>query len=269
MAPTSPDVTRPHAEPPVAPLTSGVVLPQMVVTLAVESPEARRRRRPTARAADPPRPARAPGGDRLRRDRHDRPCGERGRAAGRRPGARPARARARRRRGAGSERGSRRVGGGGSGDATGRDSGGRVAGRRAYRAVVRGIAERLGSPRVADALSGVDDSAALADTAGWSPDLTRSSRRSSCSRRSTRRRASSGRSRGRADALAELDVSEQIRSRVSDDMDKTQRGVHAAPAARRRSAQELGEAGGRGLVRSTASVCRAGTSRKAHDGDRA
>jgi ATP-dependent Lon protease len=43
---------------------------------------------------------------------------------------------------------------------------------REYRAVVRGIAERLGSPRLADALSGVDDVGALADTAGWSPDLS-------------------------------------------------------------------------------------------------
>src|SRR5260221_8362144 len=43
---------------------------------------------------------------------------------------------------------------------------------REYRAVVRGIAQKLGSPRFADALQGVDDPGALADTAGWSPDLT-------------------------------------------------------------------------------------------------
>ena len=42
---------------------------------------------------------------------------------------------------------------------------------REYRAIVRGIAEKLGNPRIADALAGVDDPGALADTAGWAPDL--------------------------------------------------------------------------------------------------
>ena len=37
---------------------------------------------------------------------------------------------------------------------------------REYRAVVRGIAEKLGNPRIADALPGDDDPGALADTAG-------------------------------------------------------------------------------------------------------
>jgi ATP-dependent Lon protease len=43
---------------------------------------------------------------------------------------------------------------------------------REYKAIVRGIAQRLGSPRIADALHGVDDPGALADTAGWAPDLS-------------------------------------------------------------------------------------------------
>src|SRR3954468_3311938 len=42
---------------------------------------------------------------------------------------------------------------------------------REYRAVVRGIGEKLGTRRIAEALAGVDDPGALADTAGWAPDL--------------------------------------------------------------------------------------------------
>ena len=70
----------------------------------------------------------------------------------------------------------------------------------------------------------------------------RSSARSSCSRRSTPRRASRRRSRWARDALAELEVSDQIRQRVSDGMDKTQREflLRQQLAAIRK---ELGESG--------------------------
>jgi ATP-dependent Lon protease len=93
---------------------------------------------------------------------------------------------------------------------------------REYRAVVRGIAERLGSPRFADALSGVDDVGALADTAGWSPDLSVEQKIELLETTDPEARLEKALAWAR-DALAELDVSEQIRRRVTDDMDKTQR----------------------------------------------
>ena len=43
---------------------------------------------------------------------------------------------------------------------------------REYRAVVEASPRSCGRPRIADVLAGVDEPGALADTAGWSPDLT-------------------------------------------------------------------------------------------------
>ena len=93
---------------------------------------------------------------------------------------------------------------------------------REYRAIVRGIAERLGSPRFADALAGVDDIGALADTAGWSPDLSVERKVELLETLDPEARLEKA-LRWARDALAELEVSDQIRQRVSDDMDKTQR----------------------------------------------
>src|SRR5436190_12830316 len=93
---------------------------------------------------------------------------------------------------------------------------------REYRAIVRGIAERLGSPRLADALQGVDDIGALADTAGWSPDLSVERKIELLETVDPEARLEKAVAWAR-ETLAELDVSEQIRRRVTDDMDKTQR----------------------------------------------
>jgi ATP-dependent Lon protease len=93
---------------------------------------------------------------------------------------------------------------------------------REYRAVVRGIAERLGAPRFADALHGVDDPGALADTAGWSPDLSVEQKVRLLEELDPEHRLELALTWAR-DALAELDIAEQIRSRVSEDVDKTQR----------------------------------------------
>ena len=157
---------------PLLPLTTGVVLPQMVVTLAIESPEAR-----DAAEGAPATdrrvllvPARR---HRVRHRRHHRPHRERGRPAGRRTGHGPPRPGPCPRGHTRARRTPRRLG---QRRARQRDRRPSPAGRgelaREYRAVVRGIAERLGSPRFADALQGVDDIGALADTAGWSPDLS-------------------------------------------------------------------------------------------------
>ncbi|MEX1006672.1 MAG: endopeptidase La, partial [Acidimicrobiia bacterium] len=112
---------------------------------------------------------------------------------------------------------------------------------REYRAVVRGIAEHLGAPRFADALQGVDDIGALADTAGWSPDLSVERKVELLETLDPEARLEKALLWAR-DALSELEVSDQIRKRVSDDMDKTQRDflLRQQLAAIRK---ELGESG--------------------------
>ena len=157
---------------PLLPLNTGVVLPQMVVTLALETAEARDAadggdRRPTggccscpASAAGSPGSARSPG------SRASASC----RTAS---AALVLRGLARARVGAPTV--SERAGVWVEAEpvAERADVPGRVTEMaREYQAVVRGIAEKLGSPRIADALAGVDDPGALADTAGWSPDLS-------------------------------------------------------------------------------------------------
>ena len=93
---------------------------------------------------------------------------------------------------------------------------------REYRAVVRGIAEKLGNPRIADALAGVDDPGALADTAGWAPDLSVDRKVELLEELDPEARLAKALAWVR-ETLAELDVSEQIRNRVTEGMDKTQR----------------------------------------------
>ena len=93
---------------------------------------------------------------------------------------------------------------------------------REYRAVVRGIAEKLGNPRIADALAGVDDPGALADTAGWAPDLSVERKVELLEELDPEARLEKALAWVR-ETLAELDVSEQIRNRVTEGMDKTQR----------------------------------------------
>ena len=200
---------------PLLPLTTGVVLPQMVVTLALETDEARDAADGAA-AGGRPRPARAPHvGGRLRPRRHRRPDRERGRAARRRSApscsaASPAPSSAR----PVAERPARACGSRSTPCAEPADaSGPRPRAGREYRAIVRGIAERLGAPRIADALAGVDDPGTLADTAGWSPDLV--DRAQGRAARDDRRRGAprARAARGRATTLAELELTEQIRYR--------------------------------------------------------
>ena len=93
---------------------------------------------------------------------------------------------------------------------------------REYRAVVRGIAEKLGNPRIADALAGVDDPGALADTAGWAPDMSIERKVELLEELDPEARLEKALVWVR-ETLAELDVSEQIRNRVTEGMDKTQR----------------------------------------------
>jgi ATP-dependent Lon protease len=206
---------------PLLPLTNGVVLPQMVVTLAIESPEARdaaagalssdRRVLLVPRVgtgytrigtiARVENEGELPGGGRalvlrgLSRAVVGSPAqsDQRGVWVNAEPVAEPSATSGRARELA-----------------------------REYRAIVRGIAERLGSPRLADALQGVDDIGALADTAGWSPELSVERKIELLETVDPEARLEKALEWAR-EALAELDVSDQIRRRVTDDMDKTQR----------------------------------------------
>src|SRR5438874_895584 len=74
----------------------------------------------------------------------------------------------------------------------------------------------------ADALAGVDDPGALADTAGWSPDLSVERKVELLEELDPEARLEKALAWAR-ETLAELDLSEQIRSRVTEGMDKTQR----------------------------------------------
>jgi ATP-dependent Lon protease len=218
---TAPGEARTTRELPLLPLTSGVVLPQMVVTLALETAEAR-----DAAAA-----ATGAGGHVLLVPRVDAGYGRVGTVArvenvGELPGGQRAIV----------LRGLSRAL---VGTIVSRDEGGiwvtaepvdegrPVSGRardlaREYRAVVRGIAEKLGSPRFADALNGVDDPGALADTAGWSPDLRVEQKIELLETLDPEARLEKA-LRWARDAFAELEIAERIRTQVADDVDKTQR----------------------------------------------
>jgi ATP-dependent Lon protease len=93
---------------------------------------------------------------------------------------------------------------------------------REFRAVVRGIADRLGARRLAEALLGVEEPGALADTAGWWPDLPVERKVELLETLDPEERLRRALEWAR-EMLGELDVSEQIRARVTDDMDRTQR----------------------------------------------
>ena len=183
---------------PLLPLTQGVVFPQMVVTIALETDEAKRagaaaerRRRPhRARAPGrrPPTPRSAPSPQ--IESAGDLPNGTRalvirgvGRAARRHR-------RDRRRTARSTCRSSR------STNPTPTPRARELA--REYRAVVETILEHRGARRIADVLAGVDDPGQLADTAAYSPDLTHGA--AGRAARDDRRRGAAGArvARGRA-----------------------------------------------------------------------
>ena len=93
---------------------------------------------------------------------------------------------------------------------------------REYRAVVGAIAERIRGARLTEALSGVTDPGALADTAGWWPDLAIERKVELLETLDVEARLELALTWAR-DALAELELSEKIRTEVSDGMDKQQR----------------------------------------------
>jgi ATP-dependent Lon protease len=93
---------------------------------------------------------------------------------------------------------------------------------RDYRAIVSAIAERLGATRLREALSGVTDPGVLADTAGWWPDLEAARKVELLETLDVEERLEKVVAWAR-EALAEIDVAEKIRSEVTDGMQRQQR----------------------------------------------
>jgi ATP-dependent Lon protease len=213
--------TAEHVTLPLLPLATGVVLPQMVVTLALETDEAKA-------AADA-----ATGGDGQlllvpRIDGRYARVGTIARveSAGELPnGVRALVLR-------GVERAT--VGVGVAGTSSGLwveaepvDDAGDPTERarelaRDYRAIVGAIAERLGAARLREALHGVTDPGALADTAGWWPNLEAERKVELLETLDVEQRLEKVVAWAR-DALAEIDVAEKIRSEVTDGMERQQR----------------------------------------------
>ncbi len=93
---------------------------------------------------------------------------------------------------------------------------------REYRTTIGLIGERIGAGRLNEALKGVTAPGALADTAGWWPDLTVERRLELLETLDVDERLEKVLGWAR-DALADLEVTEKIRSDVSEGMDKQQR----------------------------------------------
>ncbi|HWS45144.1 MAG TPA: endopeptidase La [Acidimicrobiia bacterium] len=93
---------------------------------------------------------------------------------------------------------------------------------REYRAVVEAILEHRGARRIADVLAGVDDPGQLADTAAYSPELTIEQRVELLETVAVEARLELALTWMRA-TLADLELKEQIRTNVAEDLDKQQR----------------------------------------------
>jgi ATP-dependent Lon protease len=216
-APTSPTERRVL---PLLPLTTGVVFPNMVVTLVLETDEARR----GAAAAE--------AGDDLvvlvpRTGARYARVGTVARieSRGELPGGQPALVLR------GLERAVLGAGVAGTGEGLWvendtvaetppTDRAHELA--REYRAIVGGIAERLGAARLSEALRGVTDPGALADTAGWWPDLDIERKVELLETIDVEQRLERVVAWAR-DAFAELEVAGRIRDEVASGMEKTQR----------------------------------------------
>jgi ATP-dependent Lon protease len=230
---------------PLLPLTTGVVLPGMVVTLTIESDDAR-----TAVSA-----ARATGGELLlvpRIDSRYARVGTVGKVED--VGSLPS----------GMEavviRGLHRatIGAGvpGTGDATWvqvepssdpsepTERARKLA--REYRAVLESIVESRGVPQVAEFLRGIQDPGAIADTAGYSPDLSFEQKVEILETLDVEKRLEKVLAWAR-DILGELSLKDKIRQDVREGMEKTQR-EYLLRQQMDAIKKELGEEGGGDVV---------------------
>jgi ATP-dependent Lon protease len=117
---------------------------------------------------------------------------------------------------------------------------------REYRAVVENILEQRGARQVAESLRGITHPGAMADTAGYSPDLSFEQKVEVLETVEVEQRLERVLAWAR-ETLADLTLKERIRSDVADGMEKTQREflLRQQLAAIRK---ELGEDGGEGVV---------------------
>ena len=93
---------------------------------------------------------------------------------------------------------------------------------REYRAVVEAILEHRGARRIADVLAGVDDPGQLADTAAYSPELSMDQRVELLETVDVEARLELVLAWMR-DTLADLELKDKIRANVTDGLDKQQR----------------------------------------------
>jgi ATP-dependent Lon protease len=93
---------------------------------------------------------------------------------------------------------------------------------REYRAIVETILEERGARRIADVLSGVDDPGQLADTAAYSPDLSMEQRIQLLETLDVEERLELAILWAR-EVLADLELKDKIRTEVTDDLEKQQR----------------------------------------------
>ncbi|MFI5054891.1 MAG: endopeptidase La [Actinomycetota bacterium] len=232
-------MTELHTETlPLLPLTTGVVLPGMVVTLTIESPEAEAAVGAAAHGELILVP-RIEG--RYARVGTIAKVEEEGRVRG---GADAVVIR-------GLHRGVVGVGVPGTGSATwvqiepihdGQPSAQAIELAREYRATLENIVESRGIPQVAEFLRGISDPGQIADMAGYSPDLSFERKIEVLETVDVEARLHKVLAWAK-DTLAEIDVKERIRGEVSENLEKRQREfiLREQMAAIRK---ELGEEGG-------------------------
>jgi len=232
-------MTELHTETlPLLPLTTGVVLPGMVVTLTIESPEASAAIEAAAQGELILVP-RIQG--RYARVGTVAKVQEVGRVRG---GAEAVVIR-------GLHRGVVGLGVPGTGSATwveiepvddGQPSPRAVTLAREYRATIENIVEARGVPQVAEFLRGISDPSQIADTAGYSPDLDFERKVEILETVDVEQRLEKVLEWAK-DTLAEVEVKERIRDEVADNLEKRQREVilREQMAAIRK---ELGDDGG-------------------------
>ncbi len=231
-------MTELHTETlPLLPLTTGVVLPGMVVTLTIESPEAEAAVEAAAHGELILVP-RIEG--RYARVGTIAKVEEEGRVRG---GADAVVIR-------GLHRGVVGVGVPGTGSATwvqiepihdGQPSAQAIELAREYRATLENIVESRGIPQVAEFLRGISDPGQIADMAGYSPDLSFERKIEVLETVDVEARLHKVLAWAK-DTLAEIDVKERIRGEVSENLEKRQREfiLREQMAAIRK---ELGEEG--------------------------
>jgi ATP-dependent Lon protease len=115
---------------------------------------------------------------------------------------------------------------------------------REYRVVVEAILEHRGAGRLSELFQNVDDPSALADTAGYWPDLSIERKVELLETLDVEARLAKALGWAR-DLLGELELKERIRSDVAEGMEKTQREflLRQQLAAIRKELGESGEAG--------------------------